>query len=57
MSEEEDDYDDDTWQPTAKDELTAIKDTLKRMEKRQNDFWKFLVYGSITLVFLYSFFN
>ena len=53
---EEDDYDDDTWQPTEKDELTAIKETLKRMEKKQKDFWNFLVYGSIALVFLYHFF-
>ena len=54
----DDDYEDEpSFEPTAKDELTVIRHTLKRMEKRQNDFWNLLVYGSIALVFLYYWIN
>ena len=34
MSQEYD-YDEDKWEPSEKDELKAIKDTLKRMEVTQ----------------------
>ena len=35
MSEEYD-YDEDKWEPSEKDELTAIRHTLKRMEVIQS---------------------
>ena len=38
MSEEYEDYGDHTFQPNTKDELTAIKHTLKRMEKDKEIF-------------------
>jgi hypothetical protein len=50
MSEEYD-YDEDKWEPSEKDELTAIKHTLKRMEVTQSRIYTALsVIGGILSV-------
>mgnify|MGYP003976474975 CR=1 FL=1 len=53
MSDEYD-YDDDKWEPSEKDELTAIKHTLKRMEVKQSKIYTALSFlaGMLVLIVL-----
>jgi hypothetical protein len=48
MSDEYD-YDDDKWEPSEKDELTAIRHTLKRMETMQSYIKNYLFFISAML--------